>query len=165
MRPNSTDCDSLFEIFKDILDRIQILHEILLQEKQILSQRSVEALESVATKKHDVATGISQLLEKQENILKEMNNSRDTKDLWNYLKLSSTHHPDLMKLKPLWLKISQLLDHCKALNDVNGACIELLSRHNTRSLQILRGQFDIPYTYGPDGARCQQNMSRTVTSV
>ena len=64
-----------------------------------------------------------------------------------------------------WLEIAELSQKCRALNEQNGASIDLLSRHTLRSLRVLRGQSQLASTYGPDGSTRSELFSHTLISV
>jgi flagellar biosynthesis protein FlgN len=64
-----------------------------------------------------------------------------------------------------WAQIQFICSECRALNEGNGASIELLSYHAKRSLNILKGKPHGPNTYGPDGAARSDPFTRTLTLV
>ena len=64
-----------------------------------------------------------------------------------------------------WAQIQSLCSECRALNEQNGAGIELLAYHNKRSLHILKGKPHAANTYGPDGATQSDPFTRTLILV
>jgi flagellar biosynthesis/type III secretory pathway chaperone len=60
-----------------------------------------------------------------------------------------------------WQILCALCQDSKLLNEQNGAAIELLSRHVTHSLQLLKNQPQLAPTYGPNGARKNHAFIRT----
>jgi flagella synthesis protein FlgN len=64
-----------------------------------------------------------------------------------------------------WAKIQSICSECRALNEQNGASIELLAYHTKRSLHILKGKSHSSNTYGPDGSTQNDSFTRTLLLV
>ena len=62
-------------------------------------------------------------------------------------------------------QLTGLIESCRHQNTVNGAVIDLLSRYNERSLQILLGQSPTETVYGPAGHERSGPSSRYSASV
>lgn len=62
-----------------------------------------------------------------------------------------------------WEKVRQVCAECKDLNEHNGACIDLLSLHAKRSLDILKGKTGNSNTYGKDGISKSDALTHTLT--
>jgi len=64
-----------------------------------------------------------------------------------------------------WAQLMRVCFECRALNEQNGASIDLLSRYTKRSLDILKGKPDFPNTYGADGSTQSERYSHRLISV
>lgn len=62
-----------------------------------------------------------------------------------------------------WREIQLVCGECKALNESNGASLELLGQHAKRSLDILKGKNRGATVYGRDGAPKNDALTHTLT--
>lgn len=62
-----------------------------------------------------------------------------------------------------WAQIKLICSESRTLNEQNGACIELLTHHAKRSLNILKGNTRSPSTYGADGVAQSEPLTNNLT--
>lgn len=160
-----TEHPSIIEILRSTLEEISSLHNLLQQESQALSNGRSDEIESIAQYKHESVLRIDDLAKLQNHFLESKQLPGGEKGLDRFLVNFSNDDPNVNEIQDYRKKINQNLVHCKALNDRNGASIELLNRHTLRAIDILRNRTHHPYTYGPDGSRQQSQISRARVSV
>ncbi len=142
------EIQSLLEIFRRTLTEVNILRDLLQQESQALSDRLVDQIESVAEKKQESTIRIDQLVNVQRFFEQFDENDSAFNELRTYQE-----------------KIIKTLETCKALNERNGARVEIMSRYTRRAIDILRNPGNQQCTYGPDGSTQKITISRTRASV
>ena len=155
----------LIAIFQDLLKDINNLYQFLMREADALDTRSPGDLQSIAREKECVITRINLLTQQQNSYLKTINLPEGDNGLRQLLDNKSNGDPQLVEMKTYWIKISKRLAECRHLNEQNGARIELLNCHAQRSLEILKGQSHLPYTYGPTGIKQKDSSNRSTVSV
>lgn len=155
----------LLENFQDMLDAVNSLHDLLMQEREILPGRSAEPVKSLALEKQRVVEQIEILGRQQHELFAQLEQTTGTADVEHYLLQIPDADPARAELRTFWKKIKQRLEKCRTLNQANGACIEQLGRHTRRALEIVRGQSRLPCTYGPDGNSAQSPGSRKLVTV
>lgn len=150
----------------NFLPLVELLHQQLNQEAENLKQvQQVELIGFIASNKN-------QLVEQMEQL------SRQLGELLAMEQLPNNHEGILFCFERAeamgfsteeaarnWAQIRKISADCKVLNERNGACIDLLSRHATRSLHILKGKPQIANTYGPNGITETDNFGHTLISV
>ncbi len=62
-------------------------------------------------------------------------------------------------------ELTRLIQSCRHQNTINGAVIDLLTRYNERSLQILLGQTPTETVYGPAGQEHSAGAGRYSASA
>ncbi len=155
----------LIAIFQDLLKDINNLYQFLLREADALDTRSSGNLQSIARDKERVISRINLLTQQQNSFLKTINLPDGDNGLRQLVDKVSKSDPQLAELKTFWMKISERLAKCRHLNEQNGARIELLNCHAQRSLEILKGQSHLPYTYGPTGMKQKDQSNHSTVSV
>ncbi|MGH8549236.1 MAG: flagella synthesis protein FlgN [Methylococcales bacterium] len=163
MKPE--DYRSLVEILRRTLDEISILHDLLLQESQALTGRLVDEIDSVAKQKQGSVNRIQHQTNLQNSFFESKQFPGRETGLNRYLEQFGDEDPDLLELRTYPEKIQSCVQQCKALNERNGARIELMNRHTRRAIDLLRNQGHQPDTYGPDGNTRQNPVSRARISV
>jgi len=155
----------LIDIFRNLLRAIKTLNKLLLRETDALDTKSSTSLETIAGDKEQIIERINNLTHQQNEFLGKFNLSGHKEGLATYLEQATKNDPKLAKLRIYWSKVTVALEQCQQLNQQNGARIELLNRHTERSLDILRGQSHLPYTYGPTGEKQKERTNQSAISV
>jgi flagella synthesis protein FlgN len=149
-----------------ILPLVELLYQQLNQEAENLKQTpQAELIGFIASNK-------SQLVEQMERVnrqlgellaLEKLPNNREGISLC--FQRAEAAGFSTSEAARSWAQVVRLSADCKALNERNGACIDLLSRHAKRSLQIIKGKPQIGNTYGPDGIAKADYLGHTLISV
>ncbi len=155
----------LIDIFQNLHKAVKTLYQLLLRETDALDTKSSTSLETIAGKKERVIERINHLTHQQNEFLGKFNLSGHKEGLEIYLEQATKNDQQLTELKFYWAKLTEILEQCQQLNQRNGARIELLNRHTERSLDILRGQSHLPYTYGPTGEKQKERINQSTISV
>ncbi|MCI0734073.1 MAG: flagellar protein FlgN [Methylococcaceae bacterium] len=155
----------LVEILRDTLDEVSHLHELLLREGQVLTDRHADEINSVAKKKQESVNRIRHLTNLQHEFFEAKKLPDGETGLNHYLERFREDDPHTLELRAYRENIKRCLDQCKESNERNGARIELMNRHTRRAIDFLRNQGNQPHTYGPDGNTQQTPLSRARFSV
>lgn len=155
---------TLDELFDQYLQLIGEMRGILEEEKENLRIRAIPSLEQTIRAKESLAERINGLTGAQQALFKNHNlpTGRDGMDRL-FAALPSAPRTDVFREK--WASIKNLAEQCNELNASNGAYIALLSQHVQRSLDVLHGQSQNEFVYGPDGARHRPAATRKLLSV
>lgn len=156
---------ALVEILHGMLNEIHLLNELLTQESQALSDRRIDQIHFIATKKQESANRVQRQTDLQQLFFESRQIRADDQALSRYLGQLGEEDPRRDELQSCREQIETGLKQCKDLNEQNGARIELLNRHARRAIDFLRHQGNQPHTYGPDGVTQHIPISRTRTSV
>lgn len=150
----------------NFLSLVELLHQQLNQEAENLKQvQQVELIGHIASNKNRLVGQMEQLSRQLGELLalEQLPNNQEgimscfqRAEAAGYSTLEATHS---------WAQIRKISADCKALNERNGACIDLLSRHAKRSLHILKGKPQMANTYGPDGITKTDHFVHTLISV
>jgi flagella synthesis protein FlgN len=81
----------------------------------------------------------------------------------DYFQRAETANLVTLEAKKNWASIKLISAESKILNEQNGASLELLARHTTRSLLILKGKPLFTATYGRDGISKSESYTRSLT--
>ena len=156
----------LINIFQNLLKATEKLHQLLLRETDALDTKSSSSLNSITAGKEQVIKTINHLTLQQNEFLQSFNLSGQKEGLARYIDQAANDDPHHWpELKTYWTKITETLEKCHQINQQNGARIELFSRHTERTLDIILGQSDLPYTYGPTGAKEKERTRQATISV
>lgn len=154
------------KILANGLKSVQQLFELLNREsEQLQNQADPSQLAILAADKQDAAAQFEQFSKQLGQILATEKLGVSPDDVKSYFEIARIAHFDIAETWAVWTKLVDLSKACRSLNEQNGACIELLSRHTQRALQILRGKSNLATTYGPDGSTRSELFSHTLVSV
>ncbi len=154
------------KLFANGLKLTQNLFELLKAEYQQLKQKTDPAsIASLAERKKDIVTQLEQFSKQLGQVLATEKLLVNQEGVLGYLAKAKAAGINVAELSDSWLNITTLSKACQALNEQNGASIDLLSRHTQRSLHILRGKTQLTTTYGPDGSTRSELFSHTLISV
>ncbi len=155
----------LISIFQNLLNEIDDLYKLLLHEADALDTRSSADLKNITKEKESIIDQINVLTQQQNSFLSQHGMSDQKDGMAASLEQMINIDPQLGELKTYWIKISDRMTKCHQLNQQNGARIELLNCHAQRSLEILKGQSNLPYTYGPTGMKQKDQSNSSTVSV
>ncbi len=85
--------------------------------------------------------------------------------VFRYFKKAEEVSINTDKSEGYWKEILAIAKQCRALNENNGASINLLTQYSQRSLHILQGKSQQPISYGSDGSAKRELFSHTLYSV
>ena len=154
---------------KLILNALQLarqLHQELNREAEALKKtQNVELINAIAASKKQLVVQLEQFNAQLAQILateKLPNNQESLKEYFNRAEAVG-----LLTAEAIgnWSQLMLVCTECRALNEQNGASIDLLSRHTKRSLDILKGKPEFSNTYGSDGSAKSDRYTRTLISV
>lgn len=144
----------------------QKLFDLLTQEADVIKSRSQpETLAQLAVTKKETVSQLEQFSKQLGQILSSENLSLSPTHIERYFGNASAAGLSVSGGIEKWQQIIDLAQKCRALNEQNGAAIDLLLRHNHRLLQILRGKSQMSTTYGPDGSTHTERFSQPLISV
>jgi len=148
------------------LNAVRNLFELLNKEAENLVIKSdPSALTHVVARKKEVVLLLEQYSNQLGQILSTEKLNADHDGINKYLNIAQNAGINIGDSKDCWSTITVLTKKCRALNEQNGASIELLSRHTQRAIQILKGKSQMANTYGRDGSTQSEMFSHTVISV
>jgi flagellar biosynthesis protein FlgN len=154
---------------KLILNALQLaeqLHQQLTQETEALKHiQDAELIDTIAANKRQLVAQLEQFSQQLGQVLatEQLPNHQD--GVQAYFQRTEAAGLSNVELTGNWAKLMSFCAECRALNEQNGASIELLARHTNRSLHILKGKSQTTMTYGPDGSTRSDNFTRPLISV
>lgn len=162
--------EKTFPITEKLLDTgislNQQLYDLLTQEAEKLKdRRAPEHLTLLANNKKQIVAQLDQFAKQLAQILLTEQLSVNQTDIAQYFQIAQNAGLDVANAIEQWQAITKLGKNCQVLNEHNGAAIDLLLRHNHRSLQVLRGKSQFGATYGPDGTTRAASLSQSLVSV
>lgn len=144
----------------------QQLYDLLSQEAEILkNRRASDNLADIAQSKKQIVDQLDQFAKQLSQILLTEQSSLNQANIARYFQTARNAGFDVSVSTLQWRDITELGKKNQALNEQNGAAIDLLLRHNHRSLQVLRGKSPFGATYGPDGNTRAASLSHSLVSV
>lgn len=144
----------------------QKLFELLNAESEQLKQKTdPTVLSALAANKKETVAQLEQFSKQLGQVLATEKLLVSQEGVMSYLATAKAAGINIAQSLQYWLDITELSKKCRSLNEQNGACIDLLSRHTQRALQILRGKSQLTSTYGPDGSTRSELFSYTLISV
>jgi len=155
----------LQDLFRQTLDRLGEMSELLEEESRCLAAREAEALEQTSAKKRKLASVLNDLAVRQSEFVRAHGLSPDEGDIAAFLDRLDSGLPETAALRSGWREIVRLTLACRRQNELNGAYIGLLRRHVDSSLNFLLGASSAGATYGPDGSTRRGDVSRRSFSV
>ncbi len=154
---------------KLILNALQLaqqLHQELSREADALKQNlQAELIGNIAANKKQLVMQLEQFNSQLTQVLATETLPNNQESVQEYFKRAET--AGLLPTESIgnWAQLMRVCSECRALNEQNGAGIDLLSRHTKRSLDILKGKPEFANTYGSDGSTQSDRYTRTLISV
>ncbi len=142
------------------------LYQLLIEEADTLQKPlQAELIDSIAADKKQLVMQLEQFNQQCGQVLatEELPNNHEGIDA--YFQRATSVGLSAIEIMQQWTSIQELCIKCRALNEQNGASIELLSFHTQRSLQILKGNPQRSNTYGANGARKNDPFTHTLFLV
>jgi len=144
----------------------QSLLELLHAEADILSKKiDAPALTQVVARKKEVVVLLEEFAKQLGQVLATEKLTADHQGIAQYLAKAEANGVNIGDTRSCWANITALSKKCRALNEQNGAGIDLLSRHTQRALEIIKGKSPLVSTYGRDGATRSEQLSQRLISV
>jgi flagella synthesis protein FlgN len=149
-----------------MLPLVESLYQQLLQEAENLKlAQQVELIGHIANNKNWLVGQMEQLSKQLGELLNLEQLPNNQEGILSCFRRAEAAGLYVTEAARCWEQIGRISADCRALNERNGACIELLSRHAKRSLQILKGKPQVANTYGPDGITKADYFGRTLILV
>jgi flagellar biosynthesis protein FlgN len=152
------------KLILNILLLTQQLNQQLTQESEILKSAPQPGdLDSSTANKKQLVSQLEELNQQVSQILavEKLPNNQD--GINQYFQNATLAGLPTTGTVNNWQQIQAICAECKALNEQNGASIELLSNHAKRSLDILKGNTRGANTYGRDGVSKSDPLTRSLT--
>jgi flagella synthesis protein FlgN len=135
----------------------------LQQEADALKKsRYAGSIDRIAADKRKLVAKLEQFGIQLNRILSGENLLPDQQGLADYFLRAEAANLSAAEAKQNWAELVAACAESKLLNEQNGACLELLARHNKSALQILKGKPPFANTYGPDGAPLSTSHTHTL---
>lgn len=152
------------QLILNILGTTQQLHEQLAREADILKTgQPPELIDQSTAQKKQLAHALEGLHTQLNQLLTTETLPHNQDGVLLYFQRAATAALPTTETSARWRQIQQLCLECKALNEQNGASIDLLSLHAKRSLDILKGNTQPANTYGRDGVTQRDALTHTLT--
>ncbi|MBS4096996.1 MAG: flagellar protein FlgN [Sulfuricella sp.] len=130
-------------------DEIEKFSQILESEQQALKQGEIDKLPEIARSKSEYLVKLSQLGSARDNHLKLNGIGTDATSLKQFIQREDPGSH--LSLQESWDKLLASAKRAQELNQLNGAMIETLLKHNQQALAILQDAAQQNGLYGPDG--------------
>lgn len=143
------------------------LQQQLQRETAVLNQfNQPETLTEIALQKRQLVEDIESNYRILGQFLTQQQLPNNQNGLLTCLRRAETNGMAIAVSLENWQQLKLVASECQALNEQNGAAIDLLSRQTQRSLDILKGKPQTTDLYGPGGAaRSISSTPRTLASV
>jgi flagella synthesis protein FlgN len=153
------------KLAKNGLLQTQELFQLLGEEASLLRKNNdPDLLANIAAAKQLLVTQLNLFTKQLGQILDTEKYTLSHDGIRNYLDKARHAGLKATELSQYWLEITELSKKNQELNEQNGASIDILTRHNRRSLHIIKGNTQTN-TYGPDGATSGELQSNSLVSV
>ncbi|KJV07855.1 flagella synthesis protein FlgN [Methylocucumis oryzae] len=162
--------DKTLPVLDQLLDHVVLafeqLHQTLTEEAAVLaSSTDADSVASLAAYKKQRVQQLELFNTHLTQILAAENLPHSQAGIQRYFELAAALGLSIDTTKAKWDTLQQLCQTCKTLNEQNGACIALLSRHNQRCLQLIKGNTQQVSTYGAKGQYKTEQQSRRLFSA
>ena len=148
----------------DALQYTQELYQQLDLEADALKQtHNSDAIAKIAANKKQLVAKLDLFNSQLSQILATEtlpNSQQGLTDYFNRAHAANFSTEDAIKN---WASVRTISANSQALNEQNGASLDLLARHTKRSLQVLKGKSQFTNTYGPDGSEKNDTYTRSLS--
>lgn len=139
----------------------QALQMLLIQERDLLTQREQEALPALIETKNQHLDNLNTHAKERSAILTSLGFSPDANG-WHKLLVSDTK---LAVLEPSWQKLQDSIQECKRLNEINGKLMGRSQQTIKHLLSLIRGQTTAPELYNASGSTSSAAFSNTMAKA
>jgi flagellar biosynthesis protein FlgN len=154
------------KLILNALNLTRQLHQQLIQEADTLkTSPDTELINTIAANKKQLVTQLEQFNMQCSQILPTEKLPNNQEGIKGYFQLADAAGLSTTESINHWAQIQFICSECRALNEQNGASIELLAYHTKRSLHVLKGKTHSSNTYGPDGATQSDPFTHTLILV
>lgn len=140
---------------------VQKLKNLLLQERELLEQRTLEGLQEIVALKDQQLGTLSFNARQRQQLLQAAGLSANLAG-WEELLLSE---PSTQTLVASWQTLTAEFVECQKANEINGRMINRSKQTLNHLLNLIRGQVAIPALYTQKGSTTQQNNSQTMVKA
>lgn len=134
---------------------------LLVNEQAVLRDGASELLETLSRNKAKMAQRLSELALLRARFLELQGHSPDATGMQSWVR----RHPQDAAAATAWRSLQSLAAQARALNQVNGALIELQLRHHQRTLAALGKACGAPMLYGPQGQPLPAPRTRQLSAA
>ncbi|WP_303785414.1 flagella synthesis protein FlgN [Azovibrio restrictus] len=142
------------------ISAVQRFVALLKEEEKILRGNQLDALEKLMAEKDRLIEELSRIGEARQGWFAAAGITENRESIEKWLQTQSNP-----RLSQAWQALQRLAREAKALNELNGQCIALLSHNNRKLLETLRSPRADVGVYGPDGQTSLGPASRISDSV
>ena len=154
---------------KLILNALQLAQQLqqeLIKEADVLKKtQHAEQISNIAANKKQLVAQLEQFNTQLAQVLATEKLPHNQESINEYFRRAKASGLLATDSSNHWELLMRVCLECRTLNEQNGACIELLSRHTNRSLDILKGKPAFANTYGADGIARSDRYTRPLISV
>lgn len=144
---------------------IQLLEQLNQEAEALKKPQEAELINAIAANKKQIVLQLEQFNSHCTQILALEKLPNNQEGIEEYFHRATAAGLLTGESTSRWKQIQSISAQCRALNEQNGAGIELLARYTHRSLQILKGKPQTSNTYGPDGSSQSEAFTRSLISV
>lgn len=139
---------------------VQRFVTLLGQEQEVLRTGKLEELGRLTEEKGKLVDELTSIGQERDSCLKQLGVTENSEGIESWM-----HEQQNPKLLQAWKALQSLAREAKALNELNGQCIALLSRNNRQLFDAITGQKARGTFYGPDGQTATSSGFRISDSV
>jgi flagella synthesis protein FlgN len=151
------------KLILDIVEATAQLRQQLAQEAELLKTGpQAELIDASAAQKKRLANQLEGLNSQLGRLLAAEQVTTNQEGVALYLQRAEAAGLPTAQTLANWRQFRRLCAECQALNEQNGASIELLSLHAKRSLDILKGKTHATNTYGRNGTAQSESLNHTL---
>jgi flagella synthesis protein FlgN len=154
------------QLISNGLKLTQHLLQQLVEEESVLKLGNpADKISHIAQQKQGIVSQLNQFTKQLEKILISEQLPTAPEGIEHYLKIAKDAGLNTDAQISQWTELTKLSRKCRDLNERNGACIALLSRHTQRAISIIKGKPQAANTYSPDGSASSDLISNSLISV
>lgn len=138
------------------------LEAALQRESAALSSRDLDGMDAAVAEKQERVQQLEALTREQTQLLTREGYSADAQGMERCLR----DWDEEAVLHPLWQRLTEIMNHCRQLNQVNGGVVETARRRVDQAIHILRSGGDTrTELYDPRGRTFSTTSSQSITKA
>ncbi|WP_123637587.1 flagella synthesis protein FlgN [Marinimicrobium koreense] len=154
--------ESVSQMLAHDAQAIEELSQVLLQEREALEQRDLDALPPLIDAKNRLMAALGEHALQRQSWLDAATLPHNHEGWQKWLH----QRPDTRGQAPQWQELAEHFEACRALNDINGKIIQRSRQTVGTLLDLLRGQSnDGPSLYNAQGRSGPQGGSQTLVKA